>query len=73
MLKDAQICFDIFSSAQVCSARSILEAIGTPKVSAKSSFSDTVVAGLLFSRRLEFRDVLKHILFLRFRKCRFST
>ena len=75
MFKDAPKYFKIFSSVQGCSARSILGAIGRPKGSPTRHFSHTVVAVLLFSRRLEFRDVLKHMLFcgfLKIRKCCFS-
>ncbi len=76
MFKDAPKYFKIFSSVQGCSARSILGAIGKPKGSPTRHFSHTVVPVLLFSRRLEFRDVLKHMLFcgfLKIRKCSFST
>ena len=51
------------------------EPLGDPKRSATKHFSHTVAAVLLFSRRLEFRDVLKHMLFcgfLKIRKCCFS-
>ena len=75
MFKDAPKYFKIFSSVQGSSARSMLGAIGRPKGSPTRLFSHTVAAVLLFLRRLEFRDVLKHMLFcgfLKIRKCCFS-